>query len=821
MLNGRNSPHNAHGIGSRVYVKIGDQEQMRELNASSGYNGHGPNRIAHFGLGTAEQVDSVRAVWTNGDVTEFRAVAANQSITLDSPHASISSRTTAPGESVSVDYPQQELPEGATASWRINGADYGPQATVQLTNPGQYRLTITISTGETDKVILWTESLQVTVEETVVDHRSVAQIWNEQNLDAIRIDFPDPTKHARNLFASSVAMWDAWAAFDATATGVLHNEQSSINDTALARREAISYAAYRVLRNRYSDGVNGSITLSLLDQQMDALGYSTNVTTVTGDTPAAIGNRVAEAVLAYMDSDGWTDYSGFMGGEYSAVNAPLEVFAGGTTMAEPNRWQPLEFEEAFTQNQQTTDLIQEFLGPHWGAVRPFALSTLGENEWLHLDPGPPPLLGTDTEAAFKSGSATVIEFSSFLDPADGQFIDISPDAIGNNTLGLNDGTGHPLNPATGEPYPPNIVRHADFGRVLAEFWADGPDSETPPGHWNTLANELHEHPSFERRYLGTGPELDRLEWDVKLYLALNGALHDAAVAAWGCKRVYDYVRPISSIRYMGGLGQSSDVSGPSFHPQGLPLIDDLIELVTEASAAPGQRHAHLSEHIGKVAIYAWSAGEDIIPGGVDWMLAGDWMPYQRATFVTPAFPGYVSGHSTFSRAAAEVLTRMTGSAFFPGGLGTFTAHENEYLEFEEGPTTDIILQWATYYDAADQAGLSRLYGGIHVPADDGPGRIMGSVTGIMAWELAARYFDGSIQMESIHPYMDIQSSTTADLVWNTTRGAHYKIQSTDDLRNPSYVDITEWIQATETESSNSVTIQPGQFFRIQRSHRPE
>ena len=75
--------------------------------------------------------------------------------------------------------------------------------------------------------------------------------------------------------------------------------------------------------------------------------------------------------------------------------------------------------------------------------------------------------------------------------------------------------------------------------------------------------------------------MDALEWDVKLYLALNGAVHDAAVAAWGLKGHYDSVRPISMIRYMGGKGQSSDPDGPSYDPEGLPLEDGLIEVITD------------------------------------------------------------------------------------------------------------------------------------------------------------------------------------------------------------------------------------------------
>ena len=124
-------------------------------------------------------------------------------------------------------------------------------------------------------------------------------------------------------------------------------------------------------------------------------------------------------------------------------------------------------------------------------------------------------------------------------------------------------------------------------------------------------------------------------------------------------------------------------------------------------------------------------------------LAETWVPYQKSTFVTPAFPGFTSGHSTFSRAAAEVLTRVTGSPYFPGGLGTFAARRNEYLTFELGPSEDVVMQWATYYDAADEAGLSRLFGGIHPRADDLNGRITGSQVGIQAFEKAVTYFDGS------------------------------------------------------------------------------
>ena len=119
-------------------------------------------------------------------------------------------------------------------------------------------------------------------------------------------------------------------------------------------------------------------------------------------------------------------------------------------------------------------------------------------------------------------------------------------------------------------------------------------------------------------------------------------------------------------------------NNPAYDPDGLLLSAGLVEVVTAESSAPGQRHEHLRDHVHEIAIRAW-AGDPADPetevGGVVWIRAVEWVPYQRATFVTPAFAGYVSGHSTFSQAAAAVLARITGSDFFPEALG----FDNDYV----------------------------------------------------------------------------------------------------------------------------------------------
>ena len=233
-----------------------------------------------------------------------------------------------------------------------------------------------------------------------------------------------------------------------------------------------------------------------------------------------------------------------------------------------------------------------------------------------------------------------------------------------------------------------------------------------------------------------------LEWDLKTYFALGAAMHDAAIAAWGVKGWYDSIRPISAIRGMAERGQSSDPNLQSYDRNGIPLIEGYIEVVEAGDQLAGEN----GENIDEIKLLAWRGPTDeesADTGGsiVEWVLARDWWPYQRPTFVTPPFAGYVSGHSTFSRAAAETLTALTGSEFFPGGASSFEIKAGEYLEFEPGPSTDLILQWATYRDAADQCALSRIWGGIHPPHDDIPGRELGKIVGEQAVRMAIRMFD--------------------------------------------------------------------------------
>lgn len=576
--------------------------------------------------------------------------------------------------------------------------------------------------------------------------RSIARRWNELALGAIRRDLPRPTVHARNLHHLSVALWDAWAAYDSTRAGLIAPERQSAADVELARREAISYAAYRVLSHRYASAIGGAISQACFDASMAALGYDPSDTGLVGDEPRAVGNRIGAVVIGAFAGDGANEADNYADpAGYDPGVPALAVELPGTRTEDPTRWQPLLLAEAVTQNGINLGAgVQGYIGSQWGAVTPFSLpddpiaALLAETQGLIGAP-----LAPDTSLV--DAVVDIIRRSAELDIADGVRWDISPGAYGNNPLGTNDGRGRSVNPITGLPYAPERVLRGDFTRVLAEYWADGPQSETPPGHWNAIANRVSDDPLSSRRLYGEGSALDPLAWDVHLYLALNGALHDAAIAAWGIKREVVTARPITWIRYMGERGQRSDPGASAFDPMGLPLAPGLIEVVDAASSAEGERHAALARYIGQVAIRVWPGepgDREAEVSAARWILARDWVPYQRRFFVSPAFPGYVSGHSTFSRAAAVVLHQITGSELFPGGLGR-ARFEPGYLVFEHGPSAPVELQWASYYDAADQAGQSRLWGGIHLLHDDFDGRRIGASVGERAVRRAREIFDAA------------------------------------------------------------------------------
>jgi len=235
--------------------------------------------------------------------------------------------------------------------------------------------------------------------------QSVAREWNELNLNAIRSDLARPTVTARNLWHTSAAMYDAWAAYSEDAETyflgktvdgfTIPFEGVTIPATEIeieeAREQAISYAAYRVLSHRYNNlpGNNEVAVNQAFNAKMAELGYSTAFTDTDYITngPASLGNYIAEQVIAFGLQDGSFENDDYDNQYYESIylippavtpqnsEALVTQFDGNPTMKDPNRWQPLSL---IVNVDQAGNLLPvntpDFLSPEWGNVTPFSLT---------------------------------------------------------------------------------------------------------------------------------------------------------------------------------------------------------------------------------------------------------------------------------------------------------------------------------------------------------------------------------------------------------------------------------------------------------------
>ena len=445
--------------------------------------------------------------------------------------------------------------------------------------------------------------------------------WNGVALEAIRRAKPAPTVVSRALAVVHTAIYDAWAAYDATAVGTRLGgdlRRPAGERTPGNKQEAVRFAAYRALVDLFP------AQEALFGGLMRAMGYEPpaglRALASGAQTPRGVGTIAALAVADFRHNDGanqlgtrapgaYADYTG-----YTPVNSV-------DTVVDPNRWQPLRVADG-----ANGFLVQRCATPHWGQVVPFALSSGSQ-----LRPEtPPPQYGSPD---YQQRAEQLLEYSANL---------------------------------------------TDREKVIAEYWEDGAGTSFPPGHWNEIAQWVSQR---------DGHTLDD---DAKLFFALTNAQMDAGIAVWDCKCALDYVRPITAIRYL----------------------------------FKGQQ------------VRAW-AGPYRGSGTID---GGEWLPYQRSTVVTPPFPEFVSGHSTFSAASAEILARFAGSDAF-GASYTRPAFTS-LIEPAVTPAADVTLSWDTFSAAADEAGMSRRYGGIHFEDGDLGGRAMGRQIGALVWEKVQGLFRG-------------------------------------------------------------------------------
>lgn len=466
----------------------------------------------------------------------------------------------------------------------------------------------------------WLKSAPIDPRSTgyTVDGRSFCLGWNEEFLAAVRRTGMGPPIVARSLVILHTALYDTWSRFDSLAKASLATtlgKRPSSERGVESSCKALAFAGWRAMRSLFPTESAST------DSFLNALGYQTSEAT---SSPASIGVETADAVITARLNDGSNVANAYADTTSFATTQPaLEVAVAGLPAGtDPTRWQPLIVPTAAGGTK-----TQKYMVPHWGQVRPFALQTGAD-------------LRTLADAVYKAPGtsaslAEIDEVLSFYSPLD------------------------------------------DERKVIAEYWANGPGTETPPGHWC-----LHAASVSRRDNLSP-------EQDIKMFFVLANALLDASIAAWDYKRLRQAARPITQIR----------------------------------------------AHWANRSVGSW------VPGVGNVTVSGaQWQPFQAFDFVTPPFPDHVSGHSTFSAAAAEALTLFTDSDRFGG---SYIYRAGMSTVDKTMPSVPIELRWATFDDASRQAGESRLYGGIHVRSAHLGGEAIGKQVGRRVYERAKALFSGA------------------------------------------------------------------------------
>ena len=522
--------------------------------------------------------------------------------------------------------------------------------------------------------------------------------WDEQALAAIRATNPAPAVAARALAIVHTAMYDAWAPYDATAVGTRTGaglRRPADERTANYKSAAMSYAAYRALLDLFPSQASN------ISGFMTALGYDKNDGSTDTTTPQGIGNVAAAAVLEFRHHDGSNQLGDLNGG------APYSDWTGYQPVNTWSRvndlyhWQPLCVPLPKPGATTCTGTVQKFATPQWGRVTPFALT--------RADQFPPPPVDRGELVA---EARDLVATQAFLE---------------------------------------------DKAKTIVYYWADGPGSETPAGHWAMIA-------AAASRAAGTS-----LDGNVKLFFALSNALLDASIATWNSKRVNDSVRPITFIR---------------------------------------------QTYAGKT-IKGWAG-----PGkGVVQMDGSNWIPYQEPGSVTPPFPEYTSGHSGFSAASAQVFTRFAGTDVFKAALSVTVPAGTSTIEPKLVPKDALTLTFKSFMDAAESAGESRLYGGIHFGQADVNGRAMGAQVGDTVWAKASTYFNGTAEVPTPLPTTTgtaspgTSTSPTATVSPTTTTSSTATVSPTTSTSSTATVSPTTSTSPTATASpttsaSSSATASP-------------
>jgi hypothetical protein len=472
---------------------------------------------------------------------------------------------------------------------------------------------------------------------TIIEHKNLFYVsdWVELLLKKVATSKLGPTVTTRWLLILSSAIYNAYQYItkDKTPIDIVYwtsSQKGYINSNAIYIQSWLEMTCRYFVPKLIKNYMN----ITLTDAEINELVSShTQITEI--DTKSLNNLKLLlDSYLEERDNDGWkttTTFDGTLPNGNNVIRADNNVDQNLNSLPEPNKWTPLQFGST----------KKNYLTPEWGTKNKGVLA----------------------DSVFDG----LLNIANQLFPSDSQYENEMKDT---------------------QRLTQNLT---DEQKIIAEFWAGGPGSVTPPGMWVV----------FLDIYLRSNV-VDLIK-EIKSYAILSTSLYQAGICAWRLKRDHLQARPLQKIRqyeYGHEMNQSWN------------------------SKTQGQY----------------------------------WLPYQELNFVTPPFPDFVSGHSSFSSSSAKIFCYMfqtdtinltnpvinnniinylspvlTNTVNFSLN-NTFVLPHTSTIE-SNVPSTSINLNWNTWSDMARSSGKSRLYGGIHIESSNQAGQLLGSNIADKIWDL--------------------------------------------------------------------------------------
>jgi Ca2+-binding RTX toxin-like protein len=555
--------------------------------------------------------------------------------------------------------------------------------------------------------------LGITVVPTAGDTTSTAWNWVSAATDAVisgnvRLDNrPGPTMSARFYGMLGSALYEAWQVFDSEAESSIATPSSSqrwdraveqqikaffksigeefefdggstigsgddddddgddddhpLSPTAAKLMESVvARTTFAVLSSPLSGIQANSAGLARLNTQLQA--------TLSTITPAqttlfnGIDQQISQTVADRVLASFQNDGSSLT---FAPLQNPITLNAPAYVPVNsgPNNVTFIDqWTPEYSSNSISTTPLQVYLTPTWGDVQYYLFPTSGINSLTAQAAGAQTFL-LDPNDTYN------LQLGLIYDDGVGPGVAIGPDQIGKT---INPGFINQANEVVAFNRQLTDPEGNNY-KGIAQFWENAGGTAFPPGTWMKFG----QYASLDHN--------NSLGDDAKLFLGLGASVYAASIAAWDVKLQENSARPIRVIRDLSRFGLMEDVDqDPSNGSQ----------------------------------FQAYVRGQ-----GLQTINGTDWETYQTPGPYSPPFPELVSGHSTFSAAAADFLTNFYGSGEF-GGKVDFN------LSFPFDPANQAVsLSWDTWKGAAEEAGFSRLWGGIHFLDGNIEGQKLGAAIG--------------------------------------------------------------------------------------------